>query len=1147
MINVNDEIKQAYNDSTTQLDKIILNNNEYRITNVEYYDDTYEDGNIFGTAIARCLDFEIENNIDLEKQEVEYQTGIKINGKTQWISLGNFIIQDVEPNDTTNIVKVSAMDYMLKTNTPYQSNLKYENGTVRILDVLLEVCNNTGLELATTDFANKDFIVDSDQFSEGTLNRQVIQAVAQISGTFAKIKNDNKLYLITPIRKALYVKEVHKMLISELNSLPIEKLSECNNKYSLDSYKELILKRNTHPINLVCLGMNDIEGENTVLRDENSIKKDGENSLIINNNPFAYNQKKREQLITALFETVKGFSYTSFEIKGQAKPYLETGDEVAVIDKKGNVSSSFLLRFNYKSPNGLESEMSAPSIIKATVEYQNVPDALEIAKRTEYMVDKQNQRITQIIEKQEDYENKLTQSIKDIDGIVDTVKQTLDFTEEIEGTNELLLKDSVDYDILKFVAKAEEVEGSIMFKESLKFSNTLYPKFAGQTITLVVDTQSRANPSNDKKEFYFEIEPLHKFNDVSDEFVIECVTEKNCTVKILRYISKNGDTYTVKTNPTEEILATNLDIQMFKGTTYLYLKEYTNWNMYAKFMNNPNLNEYYASKVELESKIKQTADEINLSVSKKIDYVDVEENYSTKEYTKNVEKKADNAQSTANTAVTNASKAQSTADTATTKANNAQTSANNAQSTANTANTNAQNAQKTADTATTKAETAQSTADTAKSTADDINTNLSTNYYTKTETNSQIQQKADSITTSVTQQISTAKTEAIESANTSTDNKLKNYSTTSQMNSKITQTAEQINSEVSKKVGNDEIISTINQSAEEVKINADKIDIDGKAARFKTEINETFGPFVSSDKERVKKIILKEVTPTSDDYEKYDIDKDGTISVMDWSYINTAILQGEGYLRQNGTFSIDPYSSTNALSIYDTRYDRYSAILGIIKSYFHQLQVGNVLKVGETDSTSIYSNSMSFHDDDNNLSAHFGGTTYNGEKTFELSISKLGDSNSIIGKIAMIIYNGQANIELYGSNGNQTNIKNTGIETPTLIQTSKADQKKNFEKMKDNALDILKQIDIYKYNLKTEKDTDKKHIGFVIGDNYNYSKEVTSIDNEGVDIYSFVSLCAKSIQEQQEQIEELKEKDKQKDEIIADLIKRIEKLEKEEK
>lgn len=91
----------------------------------------------------------------------------------------------------------------------------------------------------------------------------------------------------------------------------------------------------------------------------------------------------------------------------------------------------------------------------------------------------------------------------------------------------------------------------------------------------------------------------------------------------------------------------------------------------------------------------------------------------------------------------------------------------------------------------------------------------------------------------------------------------------------------------------------------------------------------------------------------------------------------------------------------------------------------------------------------------------------------------------------------------------------------TLTQTSLKEKKKNFEKLK-SGLDIIKNIDIYKYNLKEENDDDKKHIGFVIGDKYKYSKEITSKDNCGVDAYSFISVCCKAIQEQQEQIETLK-------------------------
>lgn len=115
----------------------------------------------------------------------------------------------------------------------------------------------------------------------------------------------------------------------------------------------------------------------------------------------------------------------------------------------------------------------------------------------------------------------------------------------------------------------------------------------------------------------------------------------------------------------------------------------------------------------------------------------------------------------------------------------------------------------------------------------------------------------------------------------------------------------------------------------------------------------------------------------------------------------------------------------------------------------------------------------------------------------------------------------------YWDNLISTSVDAYGISTPTLTQTSLAEQKKNFEKLEDNAIAIIKNIDIYKYNLKSEDDTDKKHIGFVIGDGYNYSEEVTSLDNKGVDNYSFTSLCCKAIQEQQEIIESLQKQIKE--------------------
>lgn len=457
MINVTDTIKEAYSKSTMQYDKIVLNDEEYAINNVELDDDCYEEGNIFGTAIAKALSFDIDSSVDLEGKEFKYYAGIKTIAGIEWIDLGTFITQDVEINDTTRIATINAMDYMLKTNIEYTSDLQYSNNNITLGQVAQEACNKAGITLATTDFPNVTFIVDSNQFSQGTLIRQVISAIAQISGTVAKVRNDDKLYFINP-KTTRTVRKV----------------------FNLSDYSETEIKRATHPINLVSLGMSDIEGENVVMRDEQSILLDGENSLVINDNPFAYTEAKRQQLITAIFNAVKGFEYKAFELIGQWLPYLETLDNVQIKDKAGNTYNSFLLRYYGKSPNGLDSEMSAPSITDATVEYQNIAGAEQVARRTELKVDKQEQTITGIIEQNSEFENQLTQVEQDIDGIKQTVSDSVTYKREISGITEIFLEDAGEAEILKL-----EVKGNKTYEANLFPGEDLFPSdelFANQEV-----------------------------------------------------------------------------------------------------------------------------------------------------------------------------------------------------------------------------------------------------------------------------------------------------------------------------------------------------------------------------------------------------------------------------------------------------------------------------------------------------------------------------------------------------------------------------------------------------------------------------------------------------------------------------------------
>jgi hypothetical protein len=154
----------------------------------------------------------------------------------------------------------------------------------------------------------------------------------------------------------------------------------------------------------------------------------------------------------------------------------------------------------------------------------------------------------------------------------------------------------------------------------------------------------------------------------------------------------------------------------------------------------------------------------------------------------------------------------------------------------------------------------------------------------------------------------------------------------------------------------------------------------------------------------------------------------------------------------------------------------------------------------------------------------------NGNEIFNLASNGLGADNTDPSGI-LTLYGPNSSIRVlnnYLDNNAITVFSVDGgsgaVKCVSLTQTSLAESKKNFEKLESkNALDILKNVDIYKYNFKFEEDTDKKHFGFVIGDDYNYSKEITSKTNDGVDIYSMVSVLWQVVKEQQEEIEKLKE------------------------
>ncbi|MDR1001869.1 MAG: hypothetical protein LBL82_01170 [Oscillospiraceae bacterium] len=353
-----------------QDDYIVVNGSEYPIINVSLIKECSDEGNIIGTSIAKSLKFDTDADIDFENLEFEYFSGFGSLTEYEYIRIGTFIVVDFSEDEQTGIKTVSALDTMLRFNIPYVSELNYADGDITINDVIDECCEKCGVSLKDGQtITNGSFVVDGNQFEEDALFRNVIQAIAQISGSFAQIENDELVFSLT----------------GTLNAPVIDSTN----------YEKLNWKRSTWPINTVVIGKSQIEGENVTLTD-NSIEQ---HIIAINDNPFAYSQEKREELIEALYEKLYGFEYVSYElINCVTNPAIPLGTPIVIITPEGESIYSYVFSMEYSSPEGCSSAMSAPSITRSAVNYQFIAPEREILRRTEVLIDKANSQISAVVE-----------------------------------------------------------------------------------------------------------------------------------------------------------------------------------------------------------------------------------------------------------------------------------------------------------------------------------------------------------------------------------------------------------------------------------------------------------------------------------------------------------------------------------------------------------------------------------------------------------------------------------------------------------------------------------------------------------------------------------------------------------------------------
>ena len=411
---LNGKITRAYLKvlaTDTKPEMIIDENNYLKDCTFEELRYVPDEGFIGGTVAKRviCNFNNVDSSFSIQDREFELYLGVDLeDGTTEYIKYGTFIVQKPEDDQVNDNTSFEALDYMIKLNLPWVDRMTYPCTLKELFDDLVA---QSGLSTKVTSFLNQDFIVENNQFEEGTTRRDVLKAIAQMAFNWARVDEDNDIVM------------------------DFEKKDEIAETLTADNYYNFKKQDMYGPINVIILRNSQVEGENITIRDEESIAQYGETELVISDNPFAYTQAKRAELIEA-GRILFGLTYIPMSMDMIGYMYLNCKDKIKATNLNNETFETYLLNHTIEYAGTISDSMEAPAATNTETKYQFTPPMIEALKHTELLVDKANQRIDAVIKNISDTNEKMVEIEATLDGVTSTVKSAVQIANEAKETAE---------------------------------------------------------------------------------------------------------------------------------------------------------------------------------------------------------------------------------------------------------------------------------------------------------------------------------------------------------------------------------------------------------------------------------------------------------------------------------------------------------------------------------------------------------------------------------------------------------------------------------------------------------------------------------------------------------------------------------------
>ena len=544
----------------------------------------YYNGNIL-KSVMKVLEFDYRESIDLDTI-INFQYGIKVDNGYEYLDYGNFVVYQSEYQEDTKLYHITCYDKMLYSMKNYDDVVKNANIAypISVRDYINKLATLIGLTFknANDEFDNYSKEIASDLYygQEYTI-RDVFDELAEVTASTICISANDTLEI-------RYITETHDVIDENM-------LKNVNVTFG----------KKYGPINSIVLSRS-AESDNVYLRDETSIKNNGLCELkIIDNQIMNFND--RSDYLQDILTRLNGLEYYLNDYSSPGITYYDLCDRYSV--KIGNNTySCVMLNDEVNITQGLEENIYTEMPKLTQTDYTKADKTDRKINQTYLIVDKQNQEITALASKTDDLETKTSQLRLDVDKIEGQISDIADITNTVEGTGTLVMENINESEpiYIKIYPKLGDVT-------YLYPSNDLYPSDDLYPIGKVLHFHCTSETYDVEYELPKDL--LWLDNDTYDEFVLDYV---NSACYVLRRVGmlENGTKYALPNSIQEDLIYPT--IRLIDGSYEIYMLGQPNAYLYVRLMVQNIYTTQFATKVEMNSKITQTKDEINLEVSRKV-------------------------------------------------------------------------------------------------------------------------------------------------------------------------------------------------------------------------------------------------------------------------------------------------------------------------------------------------------------------------------------------------------------------------------------------------------------------------------------------------------------------------------------------------